>query len=68
MSCVCEGSGGVEGGFVVVAGVVIMSEYDVYFTGNVVGLLGEIMLLVFFYYLFCIDLFILSININNRVN
>jgi len=31
----------VEGGFVVVAGVVIMSEYDVYFTGNVMGLLGE---------------------------
>ena len=68
VSCVCEGRGVVEGGFVVVAGVVIMSEYDVYFTGNVMGLLGEIMLLVFFYYLFCIDLFILSININNRVN
>ena len=30
-----------KGGFVVVAGVVIMSEYDVYFTGNVMGLLGE---------------------------
>ena len=68
VSCAREGRGVVEGGFVVAAGVVIMSEYDVYFTGNVVGLLGEIMLLVFFYYLFCIDLFILSININNRVN
>ena len=57
-----------EGGFVMLAGVVIMSEYDVYFTGNVMGLLGEIMLLVYFYYLSCIDLFILSISINNRVN
>ena len=32
------------------------------------GLLGEIMMIVCFYYLSCIDLFILSININNRVN
>lgn len=41
VSCVCRGKAVVEGGFVVVAGVVIMSEYDVYFTGNVMGLLGE---------------------------
>ena len=60
VSCVCEGRGVVEGGFVVLAGVVIMSEYDVYFTGNVMGLLGEIMLLVFFIicfvliYLYCL--------------
>ena len=49
-----------EGGFVMLAGVVSMSEYDVYFTGNVMGLLGEIMLLVFFIicfvliYLYCL--------------
>ena len=60
VACVCEGRGVVEGGFVVLAGVVIMSEYDVYFTGNVMGLLGEIMLLVFFIicfvliYLYCL--------------
>ena len=41
MSCVCKGKRGGRGWFCGVGGVVIMSEYDVYFTGNVMGLLGE---------------------------